>query len=246
MAEGGREPTNKDLLDCMRAMGDKLTVMENKLNKIETLELKVTDFERELRKIWIALEDRVKRTDERVNKLEDKVESVDVEAGIMADRVNVLEKQRKELRDDVAYLKSQSMRNNLVFTNVPEDNSSGNEPADVTENKLRMHMQETLKIAKETAESIRFERVHRSPGQPRQGKVRNIVAKFTFFKDREVVRREWKHLAGTGCQMYEQFPPEVLDKRRRLVPMMKDARKEGKRAWIAYDTLYVDGEQVRL
>ncbi|XP_052784327.1 alpha-(1,3)-fucosyltransferase C-like [Mya arenaria] len=59
----------------------------------------------------------------------------------------------------------------------------------------------------------------------------------------EVVRREWKHLAGTGCQMYEQFPPEVLDKQRRLVPMMKDARKEGKRAWIAYDTLCVIGKQ---
>ncbi|XP_052762354.1 uncharacterized protein LOC128204998 [Mya arenaria] len=246
MAEGGREPTNNDLLDCMKKMGEKLCVMEKKLNSIEALERKVTDFEKDLRKLWIALEDRVERTDDRVNKLEDKVESADVDASVMAERVTMLERQREELRDDIAYLKSQSMRNNLVFTNIPEDNATGSEPADVTEAKLRNHLHETLKIAKETANAMRFERVHRSPGQPVVGKIRNIVAKFTFFKDREVVRRQWKHLAGTGCQMFEQFPPEVLDKRRRLVPKMKEARKDGHRSWIVYNTLYVDGKPVKL
>ncbi|KAH3773864.1 hypothetical protein DPMN_175235 [Dreissena polymorpha] len=59
------------------------------------------------------------------------------------------------------------------------------------------------------------------------------------------LRKQWKHLTGTNFQMHEQFPPEVLEKRRKLVPHMKDARKEGKRAWIAYDTLYVDGKPVR-
>ncbi|KAH3753329.1 hypothetical protein DPMN_032700 [Dreissena polymorpha] len=60
-----------------------------------------------------------------------------------------------------------------------------------------------------------------------------------------MVRREWKHLSGTGCQMFEQFPPEVVEKRRKLVPKMKDAKKEGKRSWIVYDTLYVDGKPVK-
>ena len=100
------------------------------------------------------------------------------------------EKQREELRDDVAYLKSQSMRNNLVFTNIQEDNSTGNETAEITETKLRNHLQEKLKIAKYIADTIRFERVHRSPGQPVSGKIRNIVAKFKYFKDR-MVRRQW-------------------------------------------------------
>lgn len=245
MAEGSREPTNKDLLDCMKAMGDKLCTMEKKLNSLDTLEKKVSSFEKELNKMWVAIEDRIKCTDAKLDGLVDRIETHDVEAALMTERVSRLEKQRDDLRDDVAYLKSQSMRNNLVFTNIPEDNTSGNEPADVTESKLRQHLQEKLKLAKETAESIRFERIHRSPGHPVQGRIRNVIAKFTFFKDRELVRREWKQLAGSGCQMYEQFPPEVMDKRRRLVPKMKDARKEGKRAWIIFDTLYVDGKPVR-
>ncbi|XP_052784275.1 uncharacterized protein LOC128220063 [Mya arenaria] len=138
-------------------------------------------------------------------------------------------------RDDVPYLQSQSMRNNLVFTEVPEDNTSGSEAAEATERKLRQHLQDAFKIAREMAESIWFERVHRSPGAPVTGKIRNIVAKFTFFKDREMVRKSWKQL----------FPPDVIQKRRVLVPKMKEARRQGKRAYLAYDTLYVDGTAVR-
>ncbi|KAH3739997.1 hypothetical protein DPMN_046691 [Dreissena polymorpha] len=41
--------------------------------------------------------------------------------------------------------------------------------------------------------------------------------------------------------MYEQFPQEVLAKRRKLGTKLKAARDEGKKAWIVYDTLYVDG-----
>jgi hypothetical protein len=36
-----------------------------------------------------------------------------------------------------------------------------------------------------------------------------------------------------------------MDKRRGLVKKMKDARDAGKKAWIVYHTLYVDGRPVR-
>jgi hypothetical protein len=95
------------------------------------------------------------------------------------------------------------MRNNVVFTNVPEDNASGSEPVEITERKLRKHLQDALKIAKETTDSIRFERVYRSPGHLVTGKLRSIIAKITFFKDREFVRKQWKELRGTAFLMYE-------------------------------------------
>ena len=55
-----------------------------------------------------------------------------------------------------------------------------------------------LKVARETVEAMRFERVHRTPSQPVRGKVRTIVAKFTFFKNREKVRRQWPDLQAPG------------------------------------------------
>ncbi|KAH3869130.1 hypothetical protein DPMN_032290 [Dreissena polymorpha] len=41
------------------------------------------------------------------------------------------------------------------------------------------------------------------------------------------------------------FPPEVVAKRRKLLPEMKEEREKGKRSWIAYATLYVDRRPVR-
>jgi hypothetical protein len=37
----------------------------------------------------------------------------------------------------------------------------------------------------------------------------------------------------------------VVKKRKELVPRIKAARKKDKRAWIAYDTLYIDGKAVK-
>lgn len=244
MAEG-KEPSNKDLMIYLQGINKRLDAFEVKLGVIEELDKKVTNFEKELKSIWVALDDRTKRVEERVSKVEDKVNGTDIAMGLLADKVSHLDKERESLRDEVAYLKSQSMRNNLVFTNVPEDNASGSGPVEVTERKLRQHLQDALKIAKETAESIRFERVHRSPGHPVTGKVRSIIAKFTYFKDRDFVRKQWKELRGTAFHMYEQFPPEVIAKRKKLIPKLKEAREQKKNAWIAYDTLYVDGRPVR-
>ena len=75
--------------------------------------------------------------------------------------------------------------------------------------------------------------------------MRNIVANFTFFKEREMVRKLWKELDGSVCRAFEQFPQEVIEKRRKLVPQMKEARRLGKRAFLAYDTLYINGSAVR-
>lgn len=138
-------------------------------------------------------------------------------------------------------MKSQSMRNNLIFTNIPE---STMESAVETEEKIRKHLHEKMKLAKEQADQMGFERVHRK-GQKEPGRIRHIVAKFTLFKDREYVRKQWKTLDGTNYNVFEQFPKEVVEKRRRLQPKMREHRSKGDTAWIAYDTLYVNGKPVR-
>ena len=82
-------------------------------------------------------------------------------------------------------------------------------------------------------------------GVKRQDVNRSIVAKFHNFKERELVRKQGKALKGSRFFVNEQFPREVADKRRRLVSKMKEARQQGKSAWLSYDTLYVDTRAVR-
>ena len=153
----------------------------------------------------------------------------------------MLEGEKKALKDEVVYLQSQSMRNNLVFSNIPEADSESNE---TTETKLREFITEKMKIAKDEVDKIAFERVHRMDIRRRQGN-RNIVAKFHEYKDREYVRKQAKVLKDTNFYVNEQFPKEIVDKRRRLVPKMKEARRQGKSSWISYDTLYIEGKAVR-
>ncbi|KAH3738939.1 hypothetical protein DPMN_045583 [Dreissena polymorpha] len=80
-----------------------------------------------------------------------------------------MEQKRQQLSDEIAYLTSQSMRNNLIFTGIEEDNSQGNASQVVTERKLREGLSEKLKTPKETVEGLRFECVHRTPLQSVRG-----------------------------------------------------------------------------
>ena len=82
-------------------------------------------------------------------------------------------------------------------------------------------------------------------GQRQSGRIRKMVAKFHEFKDKELVRRNGRALQGTTFSVYEQYPGEIVAKRKRLVPKMKAAREQGKQAWINYDTLYIDGKAIR-
>ena len=80
-------------------------------------------------------------------------------------------------------------------------------------------------------------------GRFNRNKTRPIVAKFAFYPDRERVRGAAKNLEGTSFSIGQQFPKEVQDRRRVLVPMMKKAKLEGKEAYISVDKLYINGTQ---
>ena len=91
------------------------------------------------------------------------------------------------------------------------------------ENKVRGFIHNQLKLAKELVDQIAFERVHRM-GSKFGGNSRKIVAKCHVYKEKEVVMKQWKHLKGTSYYVSEQFPKEVVDKRKQLYPNMKAAQ----------------------
>jgi len=56
---------------------------------------------------------------------------------------------------------------------------------------------------------------------------------------------QWKSISSTPHYVNEQFPKEVAEKRRKLLTKMKEARREGNTAWLAYDNIYVNGRAVK-
>lgn len=71
-----------------------------------------------------------------------------------------------------------------------------------------------------------------------------IVAKFSYFKDREYIRiNAAKRLKGSKVYANEQFPPEIEEKRRKLYPGQRQAKKDNKRVQLVRDVLYIDGKE---
>ncbi|KAH3723526.1 hypothetical protein DPMN_049316 [Dreissena polymorpha] len=170
MAENSVAPTIRDLMTLLQNVSGRWEAREKKMGMIENIEKRMGAIEQDMNKLWVAIEDTVKKVDERVTRIEDKVDGADIHAAQLSERVQELEKERNTLRDNVSYLKSLSMRNNLIFVGVTEDNSTGSEAPEVTEVKLRQHLKEAFKIAGDVVNSIKIERVHRSSGHRYQAK----------------------------------------------------------------------------
>ena len=94
-------------------------------------------------------------------------------------------------------------------------------------------------------ENIAIERIHRKGIKRKNGEPRPIIMKFECYGMREAVLNECYTLRNIPQAKYwflaEDFPVEIENKRRKLYPILKVAKKSGKKASIKVDRLIVDG-----
>jgi hypothetical protein len=125
------------------------------------------------------------------------------------------------------------MRDNLIFTGIAEVN--GENPEEV----IKTFIQQEINLQQD----FKFERVHRI-GRKQNNKIRPIVAKFSFYKDKETVRRAApRALVNKRFGVNEQFPKEINDRRKALYPHLKAAKRQGHRVTMSVDRLYIDGTE---
>ena len=126
------------------------------------------------------------------------------------------------------------MRDNLIFYKLPEENGEN------CEEKVLSFIENRLGMERATTE-IKLHRAHRI-GTFKRGNTRPIVAKFTYYPDRQKVRKAAKNLKGTEFGISEQYPREIMEKRKQLIPVMKSARANGKEAHLMLDKLYINNQ----
>jgi len=149
----------------------------------------------------------------------------------MKDEVENIKSDCTVLKDKHTDLQARSMRDNLIFSGIPENKDED------TEEELRKFIAEDMQIEQDMA----FHRVHRMGNQV-QGKNRPIIAKFVLHKDRELVRKNApKTLKNTNYGVNEQFPREINERRKLLYPHYKAAKRQGKKAVMNADKLYIEG-----
>ena len=132
-------------------------------------------------------------------------------------------------------LEAHSRRSNVIFYGIPEDDE---ESWETSESKVLDLTKSTMEIT----EVIRFDRVHRL-GRRKQNSPRPIIAKLTYFKDKQKIFQKAGKLKGSRFSVSEDFVRSVRDSRQKLVPHLKAARAKGMSAFLQYDKLSIEGEK---
>jgi hypothetical protein len=150
----------------------------------------------------------------------------------------ILKNKVAELNANLLNVECQSRRTNLVFSGIEEN--SDIESWDESERRLR----DVLKCV--NLEGVHFERVHRigmKNSMAETPKPRNIIARFTYYKEREKVWLSRFALSQQkGIWISEDFPDAIKSNRRTLLPALRAAQRspQVKHASLRVDKLVID------
>ena len=136
-----------------------------------------------------------------------------------------------DANDRLCDLDDRGRRNNLIFTNIPEQKNEN------TEEIITNLIQEKLGI-----NDVKIERCHRihQANHDSRNKPNTIVAAFSSYKTKEEIRKNANKLKGTKIGINEQYGKATNNKRKLLFPKYHDARKNGHYAKIVKDYLIIN------
>ena len=226
----------------------KITKLEAKIDKllglfteIAALKERVKDVEEENKELKKAAD----VTKEDLTDLKSCVANLCTQRAKDSEELEKLTKANKNLKCHNIKLEAYTRRECIKIFNLQE--GEGETPRD-TESIVRNMMEEKLKISREDMNEIRFERVHRLPTRRNpqiSTKPRPIIAKFSFFQDKEYVMSKVKNLKGTGIGISHDYPKEIDAIHEKLYPVLKKAKQEKQTAFFKVDKLIINGQVYR-
>jgi hypothetical protein len=234
--ECSKNPDQKE--QDMNKMDKMFEMMKSMMVKLETLdEIKerILCVEKDVKQ----MKDSIEFVHAEVNDLKDEVEKTKRSDEENRRKIRELEDTNRRLQESVVDLKARSMRDNLLFFNVKEDEKEN------TTEKIYDILEQNLEIF-DARNKVKIDRSHRV-GRKRvsQRKPRAIVVKFNYFQDREQVRQNARKLKGTRIGIAEQFPKEIEKIRQTFYPEMKKAKAQGHRVRLVRDRLYINNVEFK-
>ena len=176
---------------------------------------------------------RLTRTETAVEKLQSEARKRDLSINEMDTGLTTLNKEVSELRGKLMekeeqinnlhmkhlYLESYSRREYLKFFGIEEKEKNAEEGSEAIDTWA------VLCEFLETAPGFQDPRHSKSVN----GKPRPILACFLRFPDRERILRQGFKLKDTEFMILQDFPQEIIEERRKMMPKLKEARKKGLR-----------------
>ena len=138
-------------------------------------------------------------------------------------------------------LEAYTRRESIKIYNLQE--IEGETPRD-TEKLVCSMMEEKMKNSRVDMNEIRFERVHRLPTRhnPRSMNTRPVIAKFSFYQNKEFIWSKVKNLKGTKIGISHDHHKEIEAIHTKLYPVLKKAKQEKQSAFFKVDKLIINGQ----
>ena len=203
-----------------------------KLDLLDGLCAQVNELQNEVKELRASLEFS-QATLEESNK---EVTTLKTTVATLIVREESLTKENKKLQEAMLDIQCRSMRDNIVVSGIPERRDEKN---DESERILKTFLVEKLQIPRDRAQNIAFARVHRLgklSEDPESGP-RPLIAKLEVYKDKEMIMGKGKLLKGTNIGLNQQFPHEIMQRRKKLVPLLKAARDKKETVKLVVDKL---------
>ena len=227
-----------------------LDMILKKLEKLDAIELSLRDISSRLART----ETTVERLESETRMMDSKIDTMDAGLTNLNDEVSALrgkltekEKQINELHMKHLYLESYSRRENLKFFGIPEKEVNAVEGGEALDTRTVLnHFLETALGFHDPSNTIEIQRVHRV-GKSINGKPRPILARFLRFQDRERILSQGFKLKDTEYMILQDFPQEIIEKRRKKMPKLKEAKEKGLRVSFSKsepDKLIINGKVV--
>lgn len=93
-------------MELMKFINDKFYAMSKRLDKLEVVEKKVSEFDIKLNKLWADLDRRVTKNADKLETVHDVVDTHEFDIGRNRESVSKLQEENKSLKESVADLQA--------------------------------------------------------------------------------------------------------------------------------------------
>ncbi|XP_025761635.1 uncharacterized protein LOC112846383 [Oreochromis niloticus] len=179
-SHGTTSPAGKDIADILESIDRRLSSFDARLSLVEILH-------REFK----CLRESLEFSQQQVETLAAENATLRESVKCLTENVTQLNRENKKIKETVIDLQARSMRDNLVFSGIPE--AAGEDVETTVKNFIKTH----LKLPEDMVKNIVFDRVHRlgpirAAGRETtsyRGQIRPLQTKGTCEKPRQGIKR---------------------------------------------------------
>ncbi|CAC5398365.1 unnamed protein product [Mytilus coruscus] len=152
----------------------------------------------------------------------------------LGETLDDIRKENTKLKSELIDVQMRSMRNNLIFYNIPE--SEGEHCSQI----INKFCYESLKI-ENVATKLSIAEAYRL-GKHGE-KTRPILVKLSNFESRDLVKKSAKNSKETVFGISEQLPLDIQKRRKEKLPILKNLRERDIKAYFVKDRTFVNGKE---